>query len=245
MTYADYMTKIKDKKGSGLSVKIRYFNHPNRLASISLSGNVSITIDARAIDEDTGFNVGYVTEWDLDYSLANPIERILLPSDDWTGNKEDAYLNPGKMTMMHRPIEPWKMDNANPENVPSIIGTLTVTAYGIDDTGEDPVLTTDTTNHDVTLNFSLFMSLGGFPASGGFDDADASRINISTTFSHSYDPFVTVVDLPSFGSVIYRLPQDDAWSSETVSFSDIFDDWITAGGADYSGTCSLSLDFNY
>jgi len=205
-------------------------NHPNRVASVSMTGNTSVDRDGRV--SSTGTSTTRTLE-EIDYSLLPTWTRVFRPKNQLFGTQ--AGFGEAEFGIFHKTNQPWKIlqyaQGATPASV--VVGTSTEYVYSRV-VNTDPWTEDSATATDISLQWTPLLADGGHPVSGGKGaDDDANSIRIWGL------PSMHFFALPD----IYRLPWDMAWASETVILSDTFDAMIAAGGADYSGTCSASLDF--
>ena len=246
-TQAEYIQNIKARK-NGIYTLLgsnMYFNHPHRITSFGLSGSLALVIDNR-----TAGSVGTVTFYDfsLDFSDATPYTRIFEPFAPWAGTPPPSGLSEGEILLGHRPSSPWRIEPFyGARNASVVIGSVTKKTYSRTLVA-DPWVEDTTNNYYIHFNFNLAVSGGGDPTSGGYNatalDANKTLIGIGDNYDGTSGSAGTGL-LPDFGANIYRFPHESTWANESAIFSDIFDDYLTAGGATYSGTCSLSLDFSY
>ena len=212
-------------------------NHPNRLASISMSGDTTFDRDGRI--SETGLSTTR-TLVEIDYSLLPTWDRIirskipLLLAQTGFGTGQFGLFSDANSIWTVSQIK-----GSTPSGV--VVGTTTEFVYSravnTDPWTEDSAIATD-----YTLSWSPILSGGGVPASGGKGaDNDTNSIEI------------TAIPGPYFGSItIYRLPWDQAWTNETTLLSDAFDDYLAAEiaahpstAADYSGSCTAEVVFGY
>lgn len=246
MSVSDHIVDIKTRKDNILSESsTSVWNHPHRLRSIEVSGNLSYTIDQRSFSSPGVSAQTY--EFSLDFSLAASWSRRFETNTPWySGALPGGPLATGQFYFGHTPEWFWEAFTQYGSSPSAVkIGDCVQTSYSRPTTS-DPWTLGATVTTDVDFYFSAFLSLGGEPDSGGKgDESDDEKIVVA--FLDSFTGANTS-RLPDFSADVLRLPWEDSWASETAAFSDIFSDHIAArnaaDGGGHSGTCTLSLDFS-
>jgi len=232
-----YITSIKTKKSTAFSGL--FFNHPNRLLTIGLSGSASVTVDERSF---TGIgNTAKLYTESVDFSICNPYTRVFY-GGDIRSLATDQFL------LAHDPYAPWLFDPTyGGETDYEIVGTSNIKNYSRASSGDPWVLGSETTE-DIESNFVFTIVGGGDPISGGLNTDPEGDASIFITNNFTSANVLKINDL-FLTQEIFREPQTDSWASESTLFSDTFDDEIsannTADGGGWSGSCSLSVDFGY
>lgn len=239
-----------------------YFNYPNRLASVDLSGSLDYTIDGRDFTSP-GLSAS-VYEFSLNFSLVGGYTRVFESRYPWLSSASPPSGGPdiGEFLLFHRPRAFWYVfvdHGGTPAD--AVIGTCTKTDYTRLTESDPWVIDDGPADTDIEWSFSfslgknLFQFNGGdAPSSGldaGFGKGDGSddekiavQVNMNPSGAHASL-------LPSFDVMnseeILRLPWDDSWAAESAVFSDIFSTHLTdfnaTDGGGHSGTCTISLDF--
>jgi hypothetical protein len=252
-TATDWITAIKAKKTAIDSFLggARY-NHPQRIASITLSGTIDYEIDERDFtvnESPAGGATASVYVFALDYTAVTPYIRKFQEQDPW-------YVLPvalvaGEFTLSHRPrAAMWEIrsDIFDYDEDQDVVGTVTRTRYVYNDGTSSWDLDTTDAAEDITLTFAFSISGGGDPTSGGRDDDSTDEnATIAVFASHSGTYGIKLADF-NWGDIL-RFPWVDTWAPETAEFATGFSNFITdsnaADGAGHSGSCSLSVDFIY
>jgi len=228
-----YFGMVKERKrlvATGSAFPI-YFNHPNRLASVSMTGSTTVDRDGRV--SATGLTTDR-TVIVTDYSLFTTWSRVFHEKSPKFLLPLNANYGANEFGMMTYFKDPWRVLPLafTPDN--EIVGTITEYEYSraVD---TDPWTEDSATDSDNTLGWGLSIGEGGTPGFGGKGpDDDANSV------------IVTAIPGDAFGSVvIYRLPWDQSWADESTLLDTAFAAFIAAGGADYSGTCTANVEFGY
>lgn len=250
-TTAEYYSKLKSKKSNidGFLRNVN-FNHPDRLASVAIGGELSYTIDER--DFTSPGTRAYVYVFSLDYDLFTPYTRRFEPNAPWAIHPMPSGALAESEFSLYQRISSgtWK---ANPIYGPTkeleVIGTVSRTAYTRFTTSDPWVMGANLTE-DLEAGFRFFIGGGGDPTSGGFNPDPVARASFA--FRHivvgtgeiSADPFIP---FDIFTITVYRFPWGDFWENQAAIFVTKFADHLTAentaDGGGHSGTVSLTLTF--
>jgi len=232
----EYLAKIKEKKHDLHDFLQYYWNHPHRLAEISLSGSLTQIEDGRQF---TGAGTSaFMDTYDYTGSLFPVITRKFYENQPFKTSGSGPQPAKGEITISQNCIYGWRMiSNQGNPNDDVTVGTFTRESYTRATTG-DPWVLGSTTSYDLTGNFICLPNNGGDVVSGGRGaDIATSKADI-------------LIDISIMGlyTTIGRFPWTDPWASEVDAFTDFLDDWIANGnatyGAGFSGSCSMSLDFS-
>jgi hypothetical protein len=213
-------------------------NHPQRLASISMSGSTSFDRNGRV--SATGLSTTR-TLVEIDWSILPTWTRIFraklpLLTDSQTG------FGVGEFGLFSGSSSPWRVHHAEGSEPASVVvGTNKEYVYSRA-VNTDPWTQDSVTTTNISKQWTPIFADGGHPISGGKGpDDDANSIAI-TGFPTPYFS----------GLTIYRLPWDQAWADESTLLADAFDAYIAdlqathpSTSADYSGTCTATVEFGY
>jgi hypothetical protein len=244
-TTAERLANIKNRKDSATTFLSQgRWNHPHRMAGIGISGDLFYVIDGRDFTAAGTSATRY--DFSLSYASSAAYTRVFEPYFPWQGSTPPSG-NPaqGEFLMIQRHASgEWKIDTRfGAATAAVVIGTVNTRVYSRPTTS-DPWTEDSSTTTNISHRFGLFLSGGGDPDSGNYSTADAARALVTFNSFHSGTHSSL---LPALGALVYRLPHEDAWASETAAFADLFAAHITArntaDGAGHSGTCTLSLNF--
>lgn len=238
MSRSQRLDVIKSKKNAAHAFFIgdNYFNHPHRLASVGLSGSMIKIADGR-LSSSAGLEASLITST-YTGSLYPEVVRRLFEKDPVIETMANALPAKGEICMGHLLAFPWRIYvQHGPLNDSVTVGTRTDQRYTRSTMGS-PWVAGSLFTYDITDMLQCSITGGGSPTSGGRDaEDDTEKASILIAM---YEPAIS--------GTIKRFPWDDPWASETGIFTDHLAAWIAAGnaihGAGYSGSCSLSLDFN-
>lgn len=250
-TQQEYWQMLRSRRSACYSwLRSRDYNAPHPLAEVALSGSLSYTVDERLFTSPPA--TAYVSVMSVDFSSAAAWTRInedqtpftLLGGDGPSGRPAD-----GNFLMLHSPQAPWEFFcSYGYLSGDVVVGDVVVDKY-LWNSRTSSYDFDRTATYNVSMEWSLIISGGGHPASGGKDasaDTEKTTIQIVAYLSGGG----TGARLPSSGINVSfgRFPWDSAWTSETAAFGTWFDDFLDAensdDGAGHSGTCSISADFN-
>lgn len=214
------------------------FNHPNRLAGISMSGETVFNRDGRI--SESGLSTTR-TLIELDYSILPSWNREFRDKNPLFFNPQTGFASFG-FGLFHLTTTPWLIfSHIKGSSSSTVIGTTKEFAYSRA-SNTDPWTEDSLTTADFSVSWSPDLTGGGDPASGGKgadnEDNSIAITGIPTTYFS--------------GVTIHRLPWDQAWTSETTILSDAFDDYLAdviaanpSTAADYSGTCTAEVVFTF
>lgn len=234
----EYLAIIKQKKHDLHDFLQEYWNHPHRLAEISLSGSLTMIQDERFYS--TGPSA-LVDTYDYTGSLFSVITRKFYDNEPFKDLSIPPEPAQGEITISQNCLYGLSMFlNYGLSNDDVTVGTFTRESYTRSSIS-DPWVLAGTESYDITGNFVCYPYGGGDVVSGGRgSDVDTSKATIDFGISTSENLFIS--------TTIGRFPWTDPWPSEVDIFTDFLDDWIANGNATYgggfSGSCSLSLDFS-
>lgn len=244
MTTPAIWANFKSKKRAHFeSVAQRFWNHPHRLAAITLTGTLDYTLDERDFGTPPSYSASrYV--FDLDFSAIAALARKLPDKTPWIFIPDPADV--GEFVLYHEPRKMWEMLfslGALPADV--VIGTCTTTLYTRADPS-DPWTTGSTTTTDIDGNLDLLIAGGGdgsLKGRGDGSDDEKAQITVFHPVTGGSESF----RIPSIYAEILRLPWSDPWAAESSAFSTAFDDEIdarnTTDGGGHSGSTTATLTF--
>lgn len=231
----EHLAIIKEKKYDLHSFLQEYWNHPHRLAEISLSGTLTQI-------EDDRLKTGAGTSAMVDTlvftgSLFPKITRKFYDNEPFK-SFDGPDPAKGEITISQNCIYPWRMiSNAGHPNDDVTVGTFTRQGF-TRTTTSSPWVFRGSSTYDLTGNFECSPINGGDIVSGGRGaDIESSKAEINFNIS-----------VIGIYETVKRFPWVDPWASDTDVFADWLDDWIANGNATYgggfSGSSSMSLDFS-
>lgn len=238
----EYLIKIKEKKYDLHDfLQNCHWNHPHRLAEISLSGSLTMIEDRRYFT-GAGTSASVITET-ITGSLFPVLTRKFYENEPFYTSGPPPGGGKGEFTISHKYLYAWRMfTGGGILNDLAVVGTRTSQGY-TRTTTSDPWVAGSSSSFDLMGSFGAgpVSGTGGDIISGGRGpDIDTSKATLGFSLSgdSSAGPF----------GYFYRFPWDYTWASEVDIFTDFLDDWIANGNATYgggfSGSCSLSLDFS-
>ena len=232
----EYLAKIKEKKHDLHDFLQSYWNHPHRLAEISLSGTLTQIEDGRL---KTGAGTStFMDTLVFTGSLFPVITRKFYENQPFKTSGSGPQPTKGEITISQNCIYPWRMiSNAGHPNDDVTVGTFTREGF-TRTTTSDPWVSGGSSTYDLTGNFICLPNNGGDVVSGGRGaDIESSKAEINFNIS-----------VIGIYETVKRFPWVDPWASDTDVFTDWLDDWIANGNATYgggfSGSSSMSLDFS-
>jgi len=230
---------------------ISVFNHPHRVAQISITGTLGYTIDERDFDGAENRSIADVFQFSLDVSPHPPWARVFLERTPRLGVLSIDDEEKGSFYLLHRPFYMWAIQYYRnpyaPEDDPNV-GTCTRTRYERDVNDEWQEESSDTSQ--IVLYFEPFYGIntsGGHPQSGGKDDAHPTKFypafTFSTTEGNDYTSYLSFLDF----QLVERNPWDAEWGDE--DYSGVFNDHVDLqnsedyDGGGHSGSCSIKIEF--
>jgi hypothetical protein len=232
MTAQEYLSFIKTKKIQSLSIQ---GNHPHRLSSVSISGSATFVEDGRSFTSP-GLSA-FVYTHHLDTSGMREYYRYL-----W-GNYFPVY-DSGNFLLSSTTLMPWLFLYGLDSEIPMLTDCYNLnTKYYTRNTLTDPWNLISDVDSEFDASFSLTISGGGSPDSGGYDDTASGDALIQVQINTNN------AGLPlELNGSFYRDPYVDAWASESDVFADDLSDQVAAGnaaqGGGYSGSSSITITFS-
>lgn len=232
MTAQEYLSFIKTKKIQSLSIQ---GNHPHRLSSVSISGSATFVEDGRSFTSP-GLSA-FVYTHDLDTSGMQEYLRYL-----WGG--DGPIYASGNFLLSSTTLSPWSFLFGLDSEIPMLADCYNLnTKYYTRNTLTDPWDLISDVDSKYDASFSLTISGGGSPDSGGYDELASGDALIQVQINTNN----AGLKLELNGS-FHRSPYVDAWASESDVFADDLTASVTAGntaqGGGYSGSSSIAIAFS-
>lgn len=249
MSAPAWPSALKSKKElAEIYISGAYSNHPHRLASLTLTGDLSYTRDERLFTANASPVNGQTCHTytaTADFTLATAWTRYIEPKCPFN-HVLGSLLATHDFALLHQPIEPWNMQmQRNTTPLVENIGTITRRLYTYSSGSGTWNLTTTDAATDLTLDYYPLISGGGHPVSGGYDVTAPTDIQLIAELDGTYAFFLT--DYPLTWDTITRFPWDSTWSDESAEYSTAWTAFLaarnTADGAGHSGTSGLTLTF--